>query len=254
MTDRGIDAFLGDTEPTEGPSAKKLVGGVGVPGGIAVLFVLLRILAVSHWNWTTATSVAGTIDLQSIFQMGMGTLFARPGLTGVAVMVLLPLVVLSLVWPTPGESRWSLAPMLFATVLTAIAVSRVVSSHSWWLPIGVLVLAGGLTAVYRRWSGVLEHRFVVLGKRSLNVAILLAVLGLAATIDTPWLEREQIVVTPTTVEQLFVDGSEAATGRTGTLTGYVLEVQHGFVRVLTDGRDVTILRTDQVVSREVIEE
>ncbi len=254
MTDRGIDALLGDEEPTDGPSAKKLVRGVGVPGGIAILFVLLRILAVSHWNWTTATSVAGTIDLQSIFQMGMGTLFARPGLTGAVVMVLLPLVVLSLVWPTPGESRWALAPMLFATVLTAIAVSRVVTSRSWWLPVGVLVIGGGLVAVYRRWSDVLEHRYVVLGKRGLNVAILLAVLALAATIDTPWLEREQIEVTPTAVEDVLDSSARDGAADTGMLTGYVLQVQQGFVRVLTVDRDVVILRTGQVVSRQVVAE
>lgn len=248
-----IDVLLGDDGPGDGPSAKKLVRGIGVPGGIAILFVLLRILAVSHWNWDTATSIAGTIDLQSIFQMAMGTLFARPGLTGLVVMILLPLVVFSLVWPTPGESRWHLTPMLFATVLAAIAVSRVVSSRSWWLPIGVLVIGGVLVAVYRRYQGVLEHRFVVLGKRSVNVAILVAVLILAATIDTPWLERERIVVTPTSVSAVFAADALGGSPDTVAVTGYVLEVQPGFTRILTDGRDVVILRSNQIMSREVID-
>lgn len=251
--DAGIDVLLGDDDPTDGPSAKKLVRGVGVPGGIAILFVLLRILAVSHWNWATATSVAGTIDLQSIFQMGMGTLFARPGLTGLVVMILLPLVVLSLVWPSPGQARWALTPTLFATVLGAIAVSRVVSSRSWWLPIGVLVIAGVLGGVYRRWSGVLEHRIVAILRRSSNIALLLGVLILAATIDTPWLERERIVVTSATATQVVAPAGQDPPVEVDTATGYVLAVEPGFVQVLTDDRDVVILRTDQVVSREVID-
>lgn len=251
MTDRGIDALLGDDEATDAPSAKKLVRGVGVPGGIAILFVLLRILAVAHWNWDTAGSIAATIDLQSIFQMGLGTLFARPGLTGFVVMILLPLVVFSLVWPTPGESRWALTPMLFATVLAAIAVSRVVTSRSWWLPIGIVVLAGGLAAVYHRYSGVLEHRYVVVAKRGLNVGILLTVLGLAAIVDTPWWEREELVVTATSVEEVLAgDGADAAA--TETVTGYVAQVEFGFVRVLTEQRDMLILRTDQIVDRRVV--
>lgn len=251
MTDRGIDALLGDEESDDAPSAKKLVRGIGVPGGIAILFVLLRILAVAHWDWNIASSIAATIDLQSIFQMGMGTLFARPGLTGLVVMILLPLVVLSILWPTPGESRWQLTPMLFATVLAAIAVSRVLTSRSWWLPIGVLVIAGGLAAVYHRWSSVLEHRAVVRAKRGLNVAILLSVLGLAAIVDTPWWEREELVVTATSVDEVLApaDDRKAATA---TLSGYVVEVEFGFVKVLTDDRELVILRTDQVVDRRIL--
>lgn len=248
-----IDVLLGGDDPGDGPSAHKLVRGVGVPGGLAILFVLLRILAVSHWHWDTATAIAGTIDLQSIFQMAMGTLFARPGLTGLVVMILLPLVVFSLVWPTPGESRWQLTPMLFATVLAAVAVSRVVSSRSWWLPIGVVVIGGGLVAVYRRYQGVLEHRVVVVGKRSLNVAILVAVLTLAATIDTPWLEREAVVVTPSSVTQVLAAEALGAPPDTEVVTGYVLQVQPEFTRILTDGRDVVILRSNQIMSREVID-
>lgn len=66
---------------------------------------------------------------------------------------------------------------------------------------------------------------------------LIGVIGLlliAAAVDTPWMSRETIVTT------------------TGEFDAYVLEVEPGFLKVLTtDGRPFEIIDSSLVVSRTV---
>lgn len=60
-------------------------------------------------------------------------------------------------------------------------------------------------------------------------------LALAIVVDTPWMPRERIAV-----------GDEV-------IQGYVLTAEAGFIRVLTDERDVAIVNSSEVTSRTIID-
>ena len=80
----GADA----SEQADGGSSKTgLV--VDTTAGAATLFLLLRVLAVSEWNWNTAAIVAESFNFSDILPVAPGTMFARPMLTGAIIAMIL---------------------------------------------------------------------------------------------------------------------------------------------------------------------
>ncbi|GAA1324062.1 hypothetical protein ACFSWE_13935 [Leucobacter albus] len=218
------------------PPTKRTGMVLGTTAGIATLFLLLRLLAVSEWNWNTAGAIADSLDFGDALPIAFGTLFARPELTGFLVALLLPFALVRALWPLSGHGTPSLSGVLAAIALVTVAVVWVRTFNSWWVVIGAAVLAALLAAarlIWRRGVG----RTVVIGVlRSAGVLAVVGLLGLAVVVDTPWMSKERLATAD------------------GPLDGWVLEVQPGFVKLLTEERDVHVLLTGDIVERELVEE
>src|SRR5690625_6636942 len=85
-------------------TASSLSRDAGITAAITVLFFLLRVLAVSQWNWHTAAEVAATVDFGDAASILLGTVFAEPVVTEILNIVLTPLIIVTLIWP-PTKNR-----------------------------------------------------------------------------------------------------------------------------------------------------
>ncbi|GLZ79527.1 hypothetical protein Afil01_43340 [Actinorhabdospora filicis] len=203
--------------------------------GIAALFLVLRMMAVVHWHWGTAFSVADTINLDDVLTMAVGTAMADEVISAAALLILFPILVVRLVRQRRQGERYS-GSAAGLLILTAFAVAMVWSFAAWWLPPLVLLLTAGLYFLMRerhRNPGGRAARWLVAQVGAITLAVVLV--G-AAVIHDPWVSLERI------------DTAH------GTLYGYVLDTPPGYLKVLTAGRrELVILETSAVTGREEVE-
>lgn len=212
-----------------------LTRDVSISAVTAALFLLLRIFAVSKWDWYTASDVAGTVDFGTAPAIALGTLFAEPTITGVVVMTLLPLVALNLAWPQPGLSQGLVPRLLAVAVLGAVTIALVSTLRIWWLPAGAILIGAILIVVRLAWQHTVAHRTASKLLERAGTLVTIGILALAATISTPWTARESIETTQ------------------GSIIGYVLETPSGYLKILTDDdRELIILVSGDIISRHAL--
>ena len=200
--------------------------------GAAVLFLLLRVLAVSGWDWHTAFALTHTVNFDDAIGIGLGTLMANEAATGVLLIWLLPVSVIGALWPFGGGRRTSSALLLAAT-MAAATVALVSTEHAWWVLTGAAVIAVLVILARLFWHHGPVHRVVEVAVRRIGLTALLAALVLAALVRTPWVPLERI-----------------ETGDDVVL-GYVVDSEPGFHKVLTeDERELLILSDAEVDHRE----
>src|SRR5699024_3205357 len=199
------------------------------------VFFLLRILAVSKWNWTTAAEVAATVDFSDAATILLGTVFAEPVFTGILIIALAPLLIVTLLWPPRTSRTTRVVVSLFLADIAALAASLTASLGEWWILLGALLATGALAAVRVLREHGLFHRAALKLLRSLGVLGVVGALVMAAGISTPWVALERIHT------------------ETGTIEGYVLETPSGFLKVLThEPREVHTLISSTVTARQVL--
>lgn len=195
----------------------------------AFVFLMLRIFAVSEYSWPTAFLVSTTVSLGDGLVILVGTLMATPVLTGAMMIGLVPLLVAAWLW---GPRHRRLSTGLFVLLALVLTVALTLSFASWWLPAGAAV--GLLLIVLLRRlpakNGLSRVLTAVLARIAPIAAV--ALLLLAALVPTPWVPHERIGT---------VDG---------TVTGYVLSVDSGYLNVLTDDHEFVIILTSDVRTRE----
>ncbi|QLY32692.1 hypothetical protein H0264_10935 [Nocardia huaxiensis] len=202
--------------------------------GAAVLFLVLRLLAVSKYDWRLAFSMAGTIGIDDVPRMVIGTLMADPRLVGVVLAVLLPATLIHQIGL--GRLGWDSIGTMAALLIVALATVALVSTYHLWWVLALATAVGALLALplllwrrhptARRFDWLVDHT---------SVLMLAAAFILAATVGVPWVSLERIE-TPT-----------------ATIHGYVLENPPGFLKILTeDRREITIINTTEVQSRTEI--
>lgn len=209
---------------------------LGTTAAVVVLFLVLRILAVSHWNWSTVAAVADTFDFSDSFAIAFGTIAEQPWITGIFVAVLLPLALMRLVWPLPGhEHQIRISTVLAVVALGVVAFAMTVTYRNPWTLIGAAAF-GAVLAPIRMFvhAGVLR-RFALGAITQIALVAGIGILVLAAVDDHPWMSEERITTTHS------------------VLNGWVLDEAPGFVHVLTADRDVIILPTSDVTDRELID-
>lgn len=204
--------------------------GVGVGSTVWVFsFLILRIFAVSGYSWETAFLVSTTIGLNDGLAILFGSLMAGHLLVAILLVFVLPLMVAALLWG-PRDRR--LVMLLTSTVSLVMLVTITASFRSWWLPVatGTVLTFSALirrvspeNLVRRVWGVVVVRASVVAGA---------AVLVIAAFLQTPWVPYEQIETT------------------SGTIGGYVMSVDSGYLNVLTDEHEFVILISSDVISRK----
>lgn len=111
--------------------------------GAAVLFVLLRLLAVSRYDLHVAFAVLHSLDLEDAPGLFLGTFLADSRISGPLLALLVPLTVFYTV------NRRSTATALGAVVLLAFLVAHVLTYRGWWVPLAAVLLGGVLLLVER---------------------------------------------------------------------------------------------------------
>ncbi|BDD82824.1 hypothetical protein TPB0596_25870 [Tsukamurella pulmonis] len=213
----------------------RIVRTLGTGATIAVLFVVLRLLVVSEWDWRVASRIMAVTDVNSALTIVLGTLMSDPEFTSALVMVLLPLSVLRLVWRVHAKSPTSVWSALLVAVLTTACVALTVTYGYVWVPIGAAVIAVAVLAVKHWFAEGLSGRTVDFAIREVGSIAALAVLLLAAVERTPWSPAERLHT------------------RTGVITAHVLKVESGFVTALTESdREVLVINSSDIVRREPI--
>ncbi|MEU6258519.1 hypothetical protein [Streptomyces sp. NPDC047043] len=217
----------------------------------AFAFLVLRLFAVSDYNWHTAFAVLHTLDLKDSIGLVLGTVMADSLASVVFLTLLVPVALLRLVMERRAagksreralaEGRQPERPDLAGALLLLIAVVAVVAYiatfHSWWL-LWLMFGVGGLIfgIVFSVQAGGGLKRAALWTTRHLVALVGLAMLLGAATISTPWVPMERIETQ---------DGKE--------LQGYVMQAEPGFLKVLTEHERKLLILTDQDVrAREEI--
>ncbi|MEU4802721.1 hypothetical protein [Actinosynnema sp. NPDC023587] len=209
---------------TEKSDAGHKLSGPGLTGA-AVLFVLLRLLAVSSYDWHTTFALLHTLDLEDAPGLFLGTFMADERISTVLLVLSVPLASFY------AAATTSRAAPLVVTVLVAFLVAYVRSYHRWWVPVLAVVLALVVSwLAYRRRSNEPgPARFVL---KRIRGIVVVAGLVVAAVVATPWVPLERIET------------------KAGTFEGYVAETSPGFLKVLVaEDREFRILRDDEVLSR-----
>ena len=195
----------------------------------AFAFLVLRVFAVSGYDWDTAFAVSTTIGLDDGLPMLFGTFMAGHLAASVLLALVLPLLVATWLWSPGGRRAAVLLPTALGTVTLA---ALTVSFRSAWLPATAIAVLGLLALVHRLPE---RHRLrraslALMGRVGAVVGV--TVLLVAVFTSTPWVPHERIETTD------------------GTVTGHVLSIDSGYLNVLTDEQRFVILVSGDVISRE----
>lgn len=188
--------------------------------GAAVLFVLLRLLAVSHYDWHTAFALLHTLELDDAPGLFLGTFMADERISTVLLMVVTPATFFFFIRTRKDPERASTSALLTLIVLIALMVSHTLTYHRWWLSAGAVAIGAAMFLAIRNARWLLRWFAWLLAGAALVVA---------AVVSTPWVPKEKIN-----------DGEEV----------YVFDTSPGFLKVLkAQDREFAILRTEDVRKR-----
>ncbi len=216
----------GTAAPDEPPSR---LSGLAAPAAAwAFAFLILRVFAVSGYDWNTTFLVTTTLSVDDGLALLFGSLMAGHVLVALTLMIVLPLLVATFLWGQRGHRPVVVLP---TTISLVMLVALTVSFHSWWLPPASIVLFG-VIAVLRRLSARAVRHVVSIVMARVGWVAGVAVLLIAALVGTPWVPREEITM---------ADGK--------VVDGYVLSVDSGYLNVLTPDHEFVILLSRDVVAR-----
>lgn len=194
----------------------------------AFVFLLLRIFAVSGYDWDTAFLVSTTLGPSDGLALVFGSLMAGQLLTAVLLAGVVPLLVAGYLW---GPKHHRTTVMLLGTIGVVVMAALTVSFANVWLPVataGILVVLAGVRVLPMHGRA---RRVTTLILARVSWAAGAAVLLIAAFVQTPWVPQETITTTD------------------GVVTGHVLSVDSGYLNVITDDHRFEIILTSEVLSR-----
>ena len=93
-------------------------------------FLILRIFAVSAYNWDTAFAVSTTLSLNDGVSLLFGSLMAGELFTAGLLAALLPLLFAASLWGPRGHRS---VLMLLTAIGAVLAAAITISFHCWWL-------------------------------------------------------------------------------------------------------------------------
>lgn len=224
------------TEGTvHGRSSSSRANGLGITTVTITLLIILRIFSLAQWDWEVAGTILATIDLSDIPSVIISTIYTEPLVSSIIVSVAGPLIVMFTIRDFRRHRRVSFGPVILIALLIAAGASLLITFRSWWMVVvtvavvgaGIAMLHPGAPPTVRRVGNVIVSRAIV-------GCIVLELLA-AAFSSTPWMERENIVLSSGEV-----------------VHGYVLEVESGFVKVLDEDRQVRVIISGDIASRSFV--
>lgn len=215
--------------PAPGEGTHRVPRNFAPAAAVGFVFLILRIFAVSGYDWNTAFAVSTTLSLSDGLALVFGSLMAGHVLVQVLLVIVLPLLVATFLWSSGGHR----ATVLLATTLSGVTlVALTVSFNIWWLPLATAAVFGvfAFTRILpvKHWL----RRMFAVAMAGVGGVTAVALLLIAAFVQTPWVPHEEIVTTH------------------GPVSGYVLSVDSGYLNVLTDEHEFVILNSSDVMSRK----
>lgn len=196
---------------------------------VGFVFLILRIFAVSGYDWNTAFAVSTTLNLSDGLALVFGSLMAGHVLVEILLVGVLPLLVTTYMYSTTGHR----AIVLLAATLSAVTLlALTVSFQVWWLPFATGAVFAALVFIRKLSVKHWLRRMSTVAMAGVGWVAGTAFLLVAAFVQTPWVPHELIETTD------------------GTVSGYVLSVDSGYLNVLTDNQEFMILNSSDVLSRE----
>lgn len=234
-----------DSEPAHAPDSRSATQvlkeheteakGVGLTAALLALFLFIRVLAVSGWDWETAADLADSFNFDDAVPIVFGTLFELPIVTGVIAALLLPIALFRIYVVRNDASVEAILKNGFIVVSLLATMYVLFRSFGLWWPIVVsLLLTGALVVAFHVWSSGKAHIF--LGRLGKHTGLLLlgSLLVLALLVDTPWMPREEITL------------------KDRVVYGHVLEASPGFLKVITDDKEVLYFTDAEVERRKAV--
>ncbi len=204
--------------------------GTAVPvAGWTFAFLVLRLFAVSGYDWETSFAASTTLSVNDGLALAFGSLLAGGLVVSGFLVCVLPLLIATYAWSANGRRATVALPTTLGLVMV---IALTISFNRWWLPLAIAAILGLLVIVRRsppegRWRRASEALTARVGWIAAVAALLIA-----ALVQTPWVPREHIETTD------------------GTINGYVLSVDPGFLNVLTEDHEFVIILSGDVLSRE----
>ena len=207
---------------------------VELPGGAAPLaawlfvFLVVRLFAISGYNWDTAFLVSTTLGLDDGLRILFGSFMTGRLVGAPLLVVMLPLLVAAFLWSPSGRRP---TVVLLAGLAISALLSLTMSFRAWWLlPITAAVF-GALVLVRQLRLDSFPRRALTAAIERLGWILAAGMLLVALLTQTPWVPRERIETT------------------NGTVTGYVLSIDPGYLNVLTEDHEFVIILSGDVLSR-----
>lgn len=216
-------------DPQPETPAHRYAGTVAPAAAGGFVFVILRLFAVSGYDWNTAFAVSTTLGLSDGLALLFGSLMAGHLLVAILMIVVLPLLVATYVWSPRGRRP----VVLLAITLGAVTLAALTASFGlWWLPVAVAVVFGLFALIRILAPGHPVRRVFSQAMASVGWVSGVALLLVAAFVQTPWVPLEQIKTTG------------------GTMSAYVLSVDSGYLNLLTEDHEFVIVNSAEVISRK----
>ncbi len=232
MTSTSEDSSQDTSAEIAADETSDVARGLSIGAGAAVLFLMLRLLAVADWDWNTAASIMAATDVNDALTIVFGTLMADAAFTGALVALLLPIMLLKLVWPIHGARTGFVDTCVTLALLIAAAVALSATFRYVWVPAGAVVVGLAMITMRLSWRRGRLRRFTDFLFRRAALIAGIGVLALVGVVTTPWVPLEDIVT------------------RTETVHAYVLKAEPGFLTVLTEpDREVRVITTADVIER-----
>ncbi len=205
---------------------------VGLTAGLVTLLIFLRIFAVAWWDWSVAAALAESFEFNDSVSILVGTLFERPTLTGLLIIVALPVALFRDYWLASRKVTRSRIKNAFLIVaLIAMVYVLIRTMEMWWVAIAVVAVSVALVLFSRVAKHVGWNQDIARFGAHIGGILALSLVLIAATIDTPWVAEEYIETTD------------------GIINGYVLETEPGFVKIMSEQREILIVPDEDVISR-----
>ena len=208
-----------------------MAGMLGTGAGVAALLLLLRVMAVAHWDWTVAGHILDAFDFGGAIGVAVGTLFASPVIAGIVVSLVTPVAVMAAIIAI-RHKRFMSGALAVAILGTAMLLSLTFTAGTWWALIIAAVLTAAIILVMNLHHLGKLHNGVAWIVRRLGITVTLGLVALALLVQDPWASAELITTTDGTVRELFV-----------------LKESPSGMHVLVPGGDVEILMNSDVVRR-----
>lgn len=205
------------------------LGGAAHLAAWGFVFLILRIFAVSGYDWDTAFLVSTTLGLDDGLALMFGSLMAGHLVTSIVLVVIVPLLIAARLWGPPEHRP---VVMLLTTVGLVTMLALTVSFRSWWLLPTMLVVLAAIAVTRRLLRESSLRDFLIAGLARASWVAAVSALVVAAFVTTPWVPQERIETTE------------------GIVTGHVLSVDSGYLNVLTDEQEFVIILTKDVLSRD----
>ncbi|NYF98308.1 hypothetical protein [Janibacter cremeus] len=223
------DETTTDTSPEPGGGVTGALGGAAHLAAWGFVFLILRIFAVSGYDWDTAFLVSTTLGIDDGLALMFGSLMAGHLVTSIVLVVVVPLLIAARLWGPPGHRP---VVMLLTTVGLVTMLALTVSFRSWWLLPTMLVVLAAITVTRRLLRESSLRHLLIAGLARASWVAAVSALVVAAFVTTPWVPQETIETTE------------------GIVTGHVLSVDSGYLNVLTDEQEFVIILTKDVLSRD----